>query len=201
MGVTVARWHGQLSVCSSEAAAQSVPAMSSDLRLQLRVCMLWVQIWGECACCEFRSEAAAQSVCMPWVQIRGCSEDTQCNTGERSHKPSRLLCAWFLSNFCLPHVQSPLITTHFFATVIFSYVTPHRVSQSQSWRSRDLMSTLISDMELQRLEFAQLISVLLWSSIPHSAPFLPRLVMNDLYCFRLEVQDLCFYSDLIGDYS
>jgi hypothetical protein len=37
----------------------------------------------------------------------------------------------------------------------------------------DLMSTLISDMEMQSLEFTQLVSVLLWSSIPHYAPFLP----------------------------
>lgn len=93
-------------------------------------------------------------VCLPWVQIRDCSEDVQCNTGEHSHKPFRLLCAWFLINFCLPHVQSPFNTNQFFETPVFSYMIPiWGVAVTKLKGAGDLMSTLISDMEMHTLPY------------------------------------------------
>ena len=62
---------------------------------------------------------------------------------------------------------------------------------------RDLKNALTSDMEMQSLEFAQLVFCLALVQY-----FLTKMFWNgNMYPLMLEVYDLLFDFDFIGDYS
>ena len=62
---------------------------------------------------------------------------------------------------------------------------------------RDLKNALTSDMEVQSLEFAQLVFYLALVQY-----FLTKMFWNgNMYPLMLEVYDLLFDFDFIGDYS
>ena len=67
---------------------------------------------------------------------------------------------------------------------------------------RHLKSVLSSDMEMQSLEFAQLVFSLALVQYFHSAPF-PMFWNGNVYLchYLLEVCDLLFDFDFTGDYS
>lgn len=145
--------------------------------------VLWYDVAGQCR------------VYMLWVQIEAAMQMhnvTQCNTGECRHKPPGLLCAWFFINFCLPHVQNPLINT--FSTIpIFSSMTPHGMLQSQcekSWRSDEYFDITHGEAGFGVCPAPFRLALVQCSSLCSSPPF--WLVMYNLCCFMLEVQDCAF---------
>ena len=64
---------------------------------------------------------------------------------------------------------------------------------------RDLKSVLTSNMEMQRSEFAELVFRPVFGSVFPSLYF--QMVIYILCFGMLEVCDLLFYFDFIGDYS